>query len=127
MERESISMTYLSQGKDYEDGILHAIFSFPEDHAHIFSRLAKDHFEPGLNRKVYSVVQGLHDQYKPDAISNQALIAEINSLLKKENKDWSFWVQALLTEAPLPADIDFYISRIIRNFNRQIFRNSIKK
>ena len=112
-------MTYLSQSKDFEDGILNAIFSFPDEHPHIFSRLSKDHFGHPLNQKVFSVIRGLYDQHKPERLSNGALVAEINSLLKNEQKDWSFWVDHLLVDSPLPADIDFYISRIIRNYNKR--------
>ena len=79
-------MTYLTESKDYEDGILNAIFSFPDEHPHIFNRLSKDHFKPGANQQVFSVVRGLYEQYRPDMISNDAIVSEINLLLQREQR-----------------------------------------
>jgi replicative DNA helicase len=53
-------------------------------------------------------------------VSNDAIISEINALITShDNMDYSFWVQHLTSEAPLPADIDFYISRVLRNYNKR--------
>ena len=104
--------------KDYEDGILNAVLSFPDEHAKIFNRVKPEHFIPGgFNRKAYAVLTKLHNEFKPAFVSNEAIITELCELLKSENKDWGFWVKQLTTEAPLPADIDFYINRMIKNYN----------
>ncbi|MHA1968391.1 MAG: replicative DNA helicase [Candidatus Hodarchaeales archaeon] len=112
-------MTYLSHDKDYEDGILNAIFSFPEDHPKIFSRLSHYHFSTPLSCKAYRVLKTTYEQTKPNPVSNQVIIADLTTLLEKEGLDWSFWVKHLTSEAPLPADVDFYIGRLIKNYNRR--------
>jgi len=112
-------MTYLSEGKDYEDGILNTILSFPEDHPKIFNKLQPYHFSSNLNCKAYGTLKALYEQNKPDAISNTAIVAELCTLLKSQKVDWRWWAKHLTQDAPLPADIEFYMSRIIRNYNKR--------
>jgi len=112
-------MTYLSEGKDYEDGIINAILSFPEDHSKIFNRLQQVHFSAPLNCKAFGVLKRLYEQNKPDIVSITAIVSELCTLLKDQGTDWRWWTAHLMQEAPLPADIDFYINRIIRNYNKR--------
>ena len=87
----------LSKGKYYEDGILNAILTFPEDHPRIFNRLHPDHFSTPLNNKVFKVLHGVYQQNKPEAISNTAMISEICTLLDGQKKDWVFWAFCIST------------------------------
>ena len=112
-------MTYLSTDKDYEDGIINTILSFPEDHPKIFNRLHPDHFSNTLNNKAYAVLLAIYQQNKPNAISNTAMVSELCGILKAQEVDWRWWARHLQQDAPMPTDIDFYINRIIRNYNKR--------
>lgn len=103
----------------YEDGILNAIFTWPEDHPIIFNHLSPEHFEPGLKQKVYTVLYKLYQENRENRISNIAMIAEICTLLKNEVVNWGYWIKALTEEAPYPTDLKFYISKIKKNYNKR--------
>ena len=103
----------------YEDAIINCAFSLPEYHPNIFKNLKPVHFRPGLNRKVFAILQGLYNQHKENHISNNAIITELNRFLKDEKKDWNFWVRHLMSEAPLPTDIDFYVKKIVSLYNKR--------
>jgi replicative DNA helicase len=111
---------YLQESTDYENSLLSTIFLFPETHSKVFNRIHPDHFAPGgINRKVYAVLQRLHEEHKPNHISTRAIIAELCSLLEAEDRNWSFWVDHLTSEYPVATDLEFYINRIIKNFNKR--------
>jgi len=112
-------MTYLQSSKDYEDGLINAILSFPEDHHKIFNRLDFKHFSTNLNKKSFAVLKSIYEQNKPTALSNTAMVSELCGLLANEEVDWRWWAKHIQQDAPIPADIEFYISRIIRGYNKR--------
>lgn len=106
--------------KYYEDGIINMILIFPEDRPKIFNHIHADHFEPGgINRKIFPIFEKLYQEFKPKVFSTQVLIAEICTLLAKEKRNWQFWIDQFTKEAPIPTDINFYIGRIKRNYNKR--------
>ena len=114
----------------YEEGILNSILSWPEDHPKIFNYLLPEHFEPGLRQKVYTVLFKTYQQNRENPISNVAMISEICTVLKTEKSNWSFWIKNILEEAPYPVDINFYIQKIKKEYNRRyltIISNNAKK
>lgn len=114
----------------YEEGILNAILTWPEDHPKIFNYLLPEHLEPGLRQKVYKTLYKIYQQNRENPISNIAMIAEICTVLKTEKSNWSFWIKKILEEAPYPTDINFYIQNIKKAYNRRyltIISNTAKK
>lgn len=111
-------MIQLNDAKYYEDGIINAVLSFPEDHPKIFNKLTANHFI-GSNQKIFKVLKSLYDENKPNSLSNESIVSEICTVLRDQRQGWSFWTKHFTSEAPLPADTDFYIKRIIQHHNRR--------
>lgn len=115
------------QTDQYEDGIINAILTWPEDHPKIFSQLQPEHFEPGFKQKTYKALHRLYHQNRDNPISNVAMIAEINTVMKADNTGWKFWINKLTEEAPYPTDLNFYISRIHKEYNRRFLTQASEK
>jgi len=103
----------------YEDGVLNAILTWPEDHPKIFNYLQPEHFEPGLRQKVYKTLYRVYQKNRENPISNVAMITEICSVLKDEKTNWNFWIKKLQEESPYPTDLNFYIQNIKKQYNRR--------
>jgi len=117
--------------ENYEDGLISTILTFPDEHAKIFSRIRPEYFREGSrNRKVYKVLSNLHDEFKPNTISNEAIIRELNSLLSNDGLGWEFWIKYFSDEVPPAVDVDFHMKRVITEYNRRRIReitNAVNK
>lgn len=109
----------IHKSKYYEDGLLNAALVWPEKHPAIFNGLLPEHFDPGLNRKVFAVLARTYNETKSDKLSKTALVTEICTVLAQENRNWQFWAQHFTVQSAFATDIDFYIKRIKQNYNRR--------
>ena len=83
----------------YEEGILNALLTWPEDHPKIFNQLLPDHFEPGLRQKLYTGLFRLYKENKENPLSNIAMISGVCATLKEEKINWKFWIKKIQEEA----------------------------
>lgn len=102
-----------------EDGIINAILC-RQYHSTIFNRVKPDYFTPGsINWKVFRVLYRLYEEFKPDYISNQSVVAELNLLFANEKLNWRKWRDYLTIDAPFPTDIEYYLTRLVKSYNKR--------